>query len=65
VLSAIAGRPIAYREVDVDEGVMTMIGGPVRAGLFEYQTEDLEHVIGHPATKLETGVKAALQTTAA
>jgi NAD(P)H dehydrogenase (quinone) len=62
VLSDIAGRPIACREVDMDEGVMTMIGGPVRAGLFEYQTQDLEQVLGHPATN-ETAVKAALQTT--
>jgi NAD(P)H dehydrogenase (quinone) len=63
VLSEIAGQPIAYREVDVDEGVMTMIGGPVRAGMFEYQTGDLERALGHPATKFETAVKAALQTT--
>jgi NAD(P)H dehydrogenase (quinone) len=63
VLSDIAGRPVAYREVDVDEGVMTMIGGPVRAGMFEYQSADLERVLGHPATNFETAVKAALQTT--
>jgi NAD(P)H dehydrogenase (quinone) len=65
VLSGIAGRPITYREVDVDEGVMTMIGGPVRAGLFEYQTGDLEQVLGHPATNFEAAVKTALQSAAA
>jgi NAD(P)H dehydrogenase (quinone) len=64
LLSEIAGRPIAYRETDVDEGVMTMIGGPVRAGMFEYQSGDLEAALGHPATRFETAVKAALQATA-
>jgi NAD(P)H dehydrogenase (quinone) len=65
VLSDIAGRPIAYREVDIDQGVMAMIGGPVRAGMFEYQTGDLEGALGHPATRFETAVKAALQTSSA
>jgi NAD(P)H dehydrogenase (quinone) len=64
VLSDIAGRTINYREVDADEGVMTMIGGPVRAGMFQYQTDDLERVLGHPATELRTAVGKALQTTA-
>jgi NAD(P)H dehydrogenase (quinone) len=65
VLSDIAGRTINYREVDADEGVMTMIGGPVRAGMFQYQTEDLERVLGHPATGLRAAVSRALQAPAA
>jgi hypothetical protein len=40
------------REVDEDEGIMTMIGPAVRAGTFEHQTDDLEHVLGHSSTSL-------------
>lgn len=61
VLSEISGRMITCREVDEDEGIMTMIGPAVRAGLFELQTEDLERVLGHPSISLRTAVTTALQ----
>jgi NAD(P)H dehydrogenase (quinone) len=48
LLSDISGRPVNYREVEEDEGFMTMIGGAIRSGAFELQTEDLESVLGRP-----------------
>ena len=60
VLSEISGRTIAYRELDEDEGIMTMIGPAVRAGVFEHQTDDLERVLGHPGTSLRAAVTAVL-----
>ncbi|HLM21777.1 MAG TPA: hypothetical protein VK390_09660, partial [Propionibacteriaceae bacterium] len=43
-----AGRS-PHREVDEDEGVMTMIGPLVRVGIFEHQTDDLERSSAIPA----------------
>ena len=62
VLSDISGRTIIYREVDEDEGIMTMIGPAVRAGIFEHQTDDLERVLGHSSTSLRAAVPAVLQS---
>ena len=62
VLSEVGGRPVTYREVEADEGVMVMIGPAVRSGAFERQTGDLEQVLGHPATSLESAVATALGT---
>ena len=41
---------------------MQMIGPIIRAGLFERQTEDLEIVLGRPATSLQDAVAAVLRT---
>jgi NAD(P)H dehydrogenase (quinone) len=60
VLSDISGRTIIHREVDEDEGIMTMIGPAVRAGSFEYQTDDLERVLGRSSTSLRAAVTAVL-----
>ena len=61
VLAEISGRTITHREVKEDEGIMTMVGPAVRAGIFEHQTDDLERVLGHPSTSLSAAVTAALQ----
>jgi NAD(P)H dehydrogenase (quinone) len=62
VLTELSGRPVVHRDVDEDEGIIGMLGiGPfIRTGGFEYQTGDLEAVLGHPATSLEDAVAAAL-----
>jgi hypothetical protein len=62
VLSDISGRTIIHREVDEDEGIMTMIGRAVRAGIFENQTDDLERVLGHSSTSLRAAVTTVLQS---
>jgi NAD(P)H dehydrogenase (quinone) len=62
VLSDVSGRTITYREVDEDEGIMTMIGPAIRAGIFEHQTDDLERVLGHSSTRLGAAVTAVLQS---
>ena len=64
VLSDISGRTIIHRQVDADEGIMTMIGPTVRAGMFEHQTDDLERVLGHSSTSLRAAVSAVLQSRA-
>jgi NAD(P)H dehydrogenase (quinone) len=64
VLSDILGRTIIHRQVDEDEGIMTMIGPTVRAGMFEHQTDDLERVLGHSSTSLRAAVTAVLQSRA-
>jgi NAD(P)H dehydrogenase (quinone) len=51
-----------HREVDGDEGIMTMIGHAVRAGILEHQTDDLERVLGHSSTSLRAAVTAVLQS---
>jgi NAD(P)H dehydrogenase (quinone) len=62
VLSDISGRTIIQQEVDEDEGIMTMIGPAVRAGIFELQTDDLERVLGHSSTSLRAAVTAVLRS---
>ena len=62
VLSDISSRTIIHREVDEDEGIMTMIGPAVRTGIFEYQTDDLERVLGHSSTSLRAAVTEVLQS---
>lgn len=62
VLSEVSGRPVRYRESDSDEGIVGMLGLAefIQAGGFEYQTPDLEQVLGHPASSLRDCVEAAL-----
>ena len=62
-LSEMSGRTITYRETDTDEGIMQMIGPLVRAGRLERQTEDLETILGRPATSLHDAVAAAVRAT--
>ena len=62
VLSEVSGRTITDREVDEDDGIMTMIGPAVRAGIFEQHTDDLERILGHPSTSLRAAVAAALKS---
>lgn len=61
VLGEISGRSVSYRELDADQGVMEMIGPVIRAGGFEVQTEDLQRILGRPATSLEDAVAAVLR----
>ncbi len=49
-----------HRGTDVDEGMMAMIGPAIRAGVLERQTEDLEQILGRPASSLCDTVAAAL-----
>lgn len=60
VLSEMSGRTITYRETDSDEGMMQMIGPVVRAGRLERHAEDLERILGRPATSLHDAVAAVL-----
>src|SRR3712207_4826339 len=61
-LTQVAGTKVGYREVDEDEGALSILGlAPViQAGGFEVQTPDLEVVLGHPPTNLQEAVTAAL-----
>ena len=61
-LGQVTGRPVAYREVEEDEGAIGFMGlAPlIRSGGFEVQTPDLEALLGHPATSLPEAVAAAL-----
>lgn len=61
-LGDVSGRPVTYREVDQDEGVIGWMGlAPlIQSGSFEVQTPDLETVLGHPAHSLQHAVTAAL-----
>ena len=61
-LSQVAGTTVRYREVDEDEGALSILGlAPViQAGGFEVQTPDLEAALGHPPTSLQQAVAGAL-----
>ncbi len=61
VLLELSGQAVTYRETDVDEGMMLMIGPLIRAGLFERQSGDLERVLDRPPTSLHDAVAAALR----
>lgn len=65
VLSDISGRPVRYREVDGDEGFMTMIGPAIRSGAFELQTGDLQRVLERPPASLRSVVAGAVRHSAA
>ena len=62
VLTGLRGGPVAYREVDHDEGIIDMLGiGPlIRSGGFERQTGDLEQVLGHLPMSLPDAVSVTL-----
>lgn len=62
-LSEVSGRPVAYREVDQDEGAIGFMGlAPfIQSGGFEVHTPDLQAVLGHPAASIHDSVAAALK----
>ncbi len=62
VLGEVSGRPVAYREVDAEQGFLEMLAEIVRYGGFEVQTDDLQRVLGRPAMSLRESVVAALQS---
>lgn len=61
-LTQVTGTKVHYREVDEDEGALSILGlAPViQAGGFEVQTPDLKAALGHPPTTLQDAVTAAL-----
>jgi NAD(P)H dehydrogenase (quinone) len=61
-LTQVTGSKVGYREVDEDEGALSILGlAPViQAGGFEVRTPDLEAALGHPPTNLREAVAAAL-----
>ncbi|MDH6436875.1 NAD(P)H dehydrogenase (quinone) [Streptomyces sp. SAI-144] len=60
-LSRISGKPVAHRDRhDRAPGVQGWLEEQVRAGALEQQTDDLEHVLGHPVTTLDQAVTAIL-----
>jgi NAD(P)H dehydrogenase (quinone) len=63
VLTDVTGRPVQYRETDTDDGIVGMLGLAefIRSGGFEYQSPDLEHVLGHPPMSLRDTVEQALK----
>lgn len=65
VLSDLSGRPVSYREVDGDEGFLTVIGPAIRSGAFELQTGDLASVLGRPPTSLRDVVAGVVRHAAA
>ncbi|WP_199806947.1 MULTISPECIES: NAD(P)H-binding protein [unclassified Streptomyces] len=60
-LSRISGKPVARRDRnDRAPGAQGWLEEQVRAGALEQQTDDLQHVLGHPATTLDQAVTAIL-----
>jgi NAD(P)H dehydrogenase (quinone) len=58
----VSGKPAAYRAVPVDElGPLGFVYQLIASGLFSEPSEDLERLLGRPATPLRTAVEAALQ----
>lgn len=60
VLGEVSGRPVAYRELETEEGFLGELAEVVRWGGFELQTDDLERVLGRPPMTLRETVLAAL-----
>ncbi|MFG1813583.1 NAD(P)H-binding protein [Kribbella sp. NPDC049174] len=60
VLGEVSGRPVAYREVESEEGFLGALAEVIRAGGFEVQTDDLERLLGRPPMSLRGTVLAAL-----
>jgi len=60
VLGEVSGRPVAYREVETEEGFLGVLAEVIRSGGFEIETDDLERVLGRPPMTLRETVLAAL-----
>lgn len=63
VLTEISGKPVYYREVDPDAtGPLSWMYQVIRAGELEKSTDDLDRLLGHPATSLRNAVRAVLSS---
>jgi NAD(P)H dehydrogenase (quinone) len=60
VLTDVSRQPVKYRELEGDEAEPLGLTHVIRAGGFEYQTPDLQHVLGHPPMTLREAVATAL-----
>ena len=60
VLTNVSRQPVKYREVEGDEADPLGLTQVIRAGGFEYQTPDLQQVLGHPPVTLREAVAKAL-----
>jgi len=65
VLTEVSGQPVKYRELEGDEVDPLSLTQVIRAGGFEYQTPDLQQVLGHPAISLREGVTRVLTSATA
>ncbi|SEF67081.1 NAD(P)H dehydrogenase (quinone) [Thermomonospora echinospora] len=64
-LTRVSGVPVACRPQPQEiPGPMGWLYAQARAGTLERQTDDLAHLLGHPATTVEQAVTAALTATA-
>jgi NAD(P)H dehydrogenase (quinone) len=60
-VSDVAGTPVAYRAVDADTlGPAAFVYNLIASGLFSEPSDDLEKLLGRPATSLRDAVTAAL-----
>jgi NAD(P)H dehydrogenase (quinone) len=60
-VSEVAGTPVAYRAVDADTlGPVAFTHNLIASGLFSEPSDDLEKLLGRPATSLRDAVTAAL-----
>ncbi|MHA6796966.1 NmrA family NAD(P)-binding protein [Pseudonocardia bannensis] len=61
-LSEVSGKPVAYREIPLEEaGEMAFVFELVRAGFFAEPSADLEKLLGHPATGIRGAVQEVLR----
>lgn len=61
-LSEVAGKPVAYRAVSADElGPVGFVHQLIASGLFSDLSDDLERLLGRPATSLRAAVEAVLR----
>ena len=60
-VTEVSGTPVAYRAVPVEElGGIGFVHGLIASGLFSEPSDDLEKLLGRPATSLRDAVTAAL-----
>ncbi|MBA3906052.1 MAG: NmrA family transcriptional regulator, partial [Pseudonocardiales bacterium] len=60
-VSEVAGSPVAYRAVEADTlGPIAFVHNLIASGLFSEPADDLEKLLGRPATSLRDAVTAAL-----
>jgi NAD(P)H dehydrogenase (quinone) len=65
VLAEVSGQPVRYRELEGDVADPLGLTQVIRSGGFEYQTGELEQVLGHSAISLRDAVTRVLTTTTA
>ncbi|WP_214366225.1 NmrA family NAD(P)-binding protein [Pseudonocardia sp. H11422] len=60
-ISAVAGKPVVYREIPLEEtGEMAFVFELVRSGFFADPSEDLEKLLGRPAAGIREAVQEVL-----